>query len=102
MTYVLVNASSVDVASTALASRKSTGPVISCASKREKANDVASAAATSYMAASPSIAPSAIAAVVKWPSAGYSSTLPQREAVEENDWPTRPCGRDREAALSFA
>ena len=88
-------------ASVAAASRAKSVPLFArlgvsgSASNRENAKSTACANGTSYMAASPSIAPSAIACVVKWPSAGYSSTRPRRGAEEEKLWPTMPCGRER-------
>ena len=52
----------------------------------------------SYRAASPSIAPSAIAEVVKWPAWGYLSSKPCRGEDDEKDCPISPCGSDRAAA----
>lgn len=48
----------------------------SAASKRENTNSVRCGPAASYMCASPSMAPSAMAAVVNSPPSGYRSTLP--------------------------
>ena len=64
-----------DVASRAAASSVAVSALPS-ASKRENVKSVACGHAISYMAASPSMAPSAMALVLKRPSSGYSSVMP--------------------------
>jgi len=67
------------------ASRKA-GTSRDSAAKRENANEVVNGDMTSYMAAVPSIAPSAIALVVKLPATGYKSTYPHQEKCSIWGW----------------